>query len=94
MAHAIGFESFSALSLEFEGVGVLLLGEGEFLGEGLDFVLEFVVDEVQFLFLVADEAFLDFHLLNDFEVLVFEDEDAVLEGHVFMDNIAVFFPDK
>jgi hypothetical protein len=94
LAHAIGFESFSALSLEFEGVGVLLLGEGEFLGEGLDFVLEFVVDEVQFLFLVADEAFLDFHLLNDFEVLVFEDEDAVLEGHVFMDNIAVFFPDK
>ena len=82
MAHAIGFESFSALSLEFEGVGVLLLGEGEFLGAGLDFVLEFVVDEVQFLFLVADEAFLDFHLLNDFEVLVFEDEDAVLEGHV------------
>ena len=94
MAHVIGFEGFSALSFEVEGVGVLLLREGEFLGEGLNFVLEFVVDEVQFLFLVADEAFLDFHLLNDFEVLVFEDEDAIFEGHVFMDNVAVFLPDK
>ncbi len=73
---------------------VLLLGNCEFLGKGLKFVSELIVDQVQFLFLVTDEAFLDFHLLDDFKVLVFEDVDTVFKGHIFIDNFSIFFPDE
>lgn len=74
-------------------MGVLLLGKCEFLGEGLKFVFKLIVDQVKFLFLVTDEAFLDFHLFDDFEVLVFEDVDTVFKGHVLIDDFSIFFPD-
>lgn len=56
--------------------------------------MKLFVDEVELIFLVCDQAFFDFYLLDNFKVFVFEDENSVFEGHVFVDDIAIFLPDE
>ena len=82
------------MPFEFHGLGVLLLRNGEFLADGFDFILQLFVDLVQLIFLISDEAFLDFHLFNNFEVLIFQDENSVFEGHVFVDDFTIFLSDE
>lgn len=72
-------------------MGVLLLGDGEFLSDGLDFVLELLVGEGKLMFFICDEGLFDFDLFDDVEVLIFEDEKFVFEGHVFIEYGSVLF---
>ena len=75
-------------------MGILLLAKIEFMVDGLNFLLKLVVDEVQLMFLICDHTFLDFHLFDHFHVFVLKHDDSVFEGHIFVDNLSIFFTNQ
>ena len=64
------------------------------MGYGLNFVLQLFVDEVQLIFFISGQALFDFYLFDNFEALIFEDEDSVFEGHVFVGDLTIFLSDE
>jgi hypothetical protein len=75
-------------------LSVLLLRNGEFLGDRLDFVLKLVVNEFYLIFLIGDERFFDFHLFDNLKVFVFQDNYSVFENHVLVNDLTIFLSDK